>query len=172
MSRAQHSLDQLAYLGLIEHGGGELAQPGPGDEDPARFVDPNFLDRRVVKVALQRSEAGDRVVDMLGDRVRVLDRGQGPAGGPLFVLGDHLIDDGPDHGRVDGRVQPAPSHQLADVMLDLVEHPPILELDRHGLPPWVRCGASPATRAVEGMRIPPARTNRTTRAVDNPCRPK
>ncbi len=54
----------------VEDRRGQLGPAAPGDEHPARLVDPDLLDRRVVEVALQRAEAGDRVVHRRGSAGR------------------------------------------------------------------------------------------------------
>ena len=57
-ARLQHPLHQLLHLRGAEHQVGQLVPTVAGDEDPARVVDPDLLDRRVVEVGLQRPEPG------------------------------------------------------------------------------------------------------------------
>jgi len=115
---AQHSLHQVADVGGSEDRGGQLAAAPPGDEDAARLVDPDLLDLGVVQPALQRAEAGDRVEHGPPDPSRVGDRWQRRGQHPLRVVRDDLVDQRPGLVRRADRVQPAPPHQLAYLVLD------------------------------------------------------
>ena len=109
---------------------GQLAAAAPGDEHPARLVDPDLLDLRVVEVALQRPEAGHPVEHVADDGLRVADRRQRRGQRPLGVVGDDVAHQHPHRRRVGERVEPAPADQLADLAVDDVEQSP----RRHGTP--------------------------------------
>jgi len=104
----------------------------PGDEDPAGLVDPDLLDRRVVKVALQRAQAGHRVEDRTDRRARVRQRRQGAGEAALVVMRDDFLDEQPGRRRVCDRVEPSPADQLADLILD--------DADRVHVAPVFRAG--------------------------------
>ena len=108
--------------------------PVAGDEHPARLVDPDLLDRRVVQEALQRTEPGHRVHDLL-DRARHVDQaGQAAGQGPLVVVQDRVLHEGAHGRKVAHRVDAAPSDQLADLRLDdvhAVAHSCPLPVARH-----------------------------------------
>src|SRR5688500_12176469 len=53
-ARLQHPLDELLHLPGAEHQVGQLVPAVAGDEDAARVVDPDLLDRRVVEERLER----------------------------------------------------------------------------------------------------------------------
>ena len=55
----QHPLHQIAHLRVGERERHALGDAAAGDEDPIGSVHPDLLDRRIVEVGLQRSEAGD-----------------------------------------------------------------------------------------------------------------
>ena len=67
---------------------------------------------------MQRSEARDRVADLPRDLSRVGQVRQRTTDGPLVVVGDDVVDEPADFGRIAGRVQPATAYQLAHLLLD------------------------------------------------------
>ena len=70
-ARLEHPLDQLLHLRRAQHQVGQLVPPVAGHEDPARVVDPDLLDARVVEERLQRPEAGDPGDQLAHDGVDV-----------------------------------------------------------------------------------------------------
>ncbi len=64
-----------------------------GDEDPARVVDPDLLDGRVVEVGLQRAEAGDPGDQLADDRVDVGDGRDDTGQRALVVVADDDLGD-------------------------------------------------------------------------------
>ena len=90
----------------------------PGDEDPARFIDPDLLDARIVEQRLQRAEAGDRVEHCAGGCGDVPDGRQRRGDGAVLVVGDDVVDH-PRHGRGLGdRVDATTPHELAHLVLE------------------------------------------------------
>ena len=116
--RLEHLLDQVTDLGVGQDDRRQLAATPAGDEDPARTVDPDLLDRRVLEQPLQRAEAGDRVVDPASHVRTVVQRRQRAADAALLVLGDDLVDQPADGQRLVGRVDPPSSDELPDLVLD------------------------------------------------------
>lgn len=68
---AQHALDEVAHLIGFEHDGRQLAASTSRNEDPTGFVDPQFFHEWVVEVRLQRTEAGDVVMESVRQCVGV-----------------------------------------------------------------------------------------------------
>jgi hypothetical protein len=119
--RAEHPLDKVGELPVPEDRRRQLAAAPPGDEHPARLVDPDLLDLRVVEVALQRTEAGHPVQHVTDDGLRVGDRRQRRVDRPLGVVGDHVANQHPDGARIGERVEPATPDELADLAVHDVE---------------------------------------------------
>jgi hypothetical protein len=106
-------------LRFVQDGGGELGPTGLGDEDPARLVDPDLLHLWVVEERLQRSHADDPVGDRLGDLGQVEQEWQVGGVAAFLIVGDDLVDEVADGGRVAvGRVEAAAADQLADLAFD------------------------------------------------------
>src|SRR4051794_32947237 len=116
--RLQHPLDELADLRRAEDGVRQLRPTGPRDEHATWLVDPYLLDGRVVEVALQRTESGDRVVQETC-RMRLVRHGwQAARQRPLVVVGQDVVDQPTDRTAVDFWVQPASPDELTDLTLD------------------------------------------------------
>ena len=107
-----------------------------GHEDPARIVDPDLLDRRVVEVALQDSEAGDPGHQLLDDRVVVLDRRDDTGQAALVMLLDHPCGEPPDQARVALRVHPLGTDRGTDLTVERLEKVAVRIgiCQAHGLP--------------------------------------
>ena len=77
----QHPLHQIPHGGVGEHERHPLGDAGPRHEDAVGSVDPHLLDRRIVEVRLQRSEARDGGQHLPHARGLVVDRRQSRAPG-------------------------------------------------------------------------------------------
>jgi len=115
--RAQHPLDQVPNLGLVEDRGGQLGPPRPRDEDLAGLVHPDLLDGRVVEVALDGAEAGDGVDEVLGRAGPVRERFDEAQERTLVVVRDGCVDQSPHAVVITGRVQPTAADEFADLAL-------------------------------------------------------
>ena len=82
-----------------------------GDEDPARVVDPDLLDRGVVEERLQRPEAGDPGDQLADHRVDVGDRRDRAGQAALVVVADHALGDPAYDGGVALRVDALAAHR-------------------------------------------------------------
>ena len=85
----QHPLHQIAHLRVGEGERHALGDAAAGDEDPIGGVQPHLLDRRIVEVGLQRSEAGDGG-EHLADARRLVVHDAQPAGEREVVVAPHL----------------------------------------------------------------------------------
>ncbi len=130
----EHALDQLLHLGGGEHQVCQLVTTVAGDENPARVVDPDLLDRRIVEEGLQRSEPGDPGDQLADDRLGVRDRDDGAGEAALVVVADHALGDAPHHRGVALRVDPFAAHQLADMLVELVDQLSVGVGERHPSP--------------------------------------
>jgi hypothetical protein len=115
---AQHALDQLGDVIGGEDQRGELGAPAPGDEDPARLIDPDLLDGRIVEERLQRAESGNGVENGARQLRGVTEWRQGGRDGSIEVVGDHVVDQPPDDGRLGDRVNAAPADEFAHLAVD------------------------------------------------------
>ncbi len=140
-ARLEHPLDELVHLRRGEDGVGELVAAGPGDEDPARIVDPYLLDLGVVEVALQRAEAGDPGHELLDRRVGVGERQDRAGQRVLVVVGHDPGGQAPDRGGVTLRVEGITAYRGAQALVELVDVPVVRAGvgKAHGpLPPFPR----------------------------------
>ena len=105
-----------------------------GDEDPARVVDPDLLDRRVVEVGLQRPEPGDPGDQLADHRVDVGDRRDRAGQAALVVVADDALGDPPHQRRVALRVDPLAAHQVAHTLVERLDQLRVSVGHRHGSP--------------------------------------
>ena len=104
-----------------QHRGGQLVPPLPRDEHLARVVDPHLLDRRVVEVGLQRTEAGHPGHQLADHRLRVRHRRDLTGQAALVVGGDHPLRDPAYGGHLGLRVDPVAADGLAHPRVEVVE---------------------------------------------------
>ena len=114
----EHPLHEILDLTGGQDRGGQLTAPAAGDEHPAGLIDPHFFDRRIVKIALQRPESGDSIVDGPANTGRIAHRRQSAQQHPLFILGDNFVHERADYLRLAHRIQPAPADEFAYFVLD------------------------------------------------------
>ena len=115
----QHPLDQLVDLLAGQHQPGQLVAAVPGDEDPARVVDPQLLDLRVVEVGLERPETA-HPRQQLGDHSgRVGQRSDPPGQRPLVVRADQALGELADAIGVALRVDALAAYLLAQCLLEV-----------------------------------------------------
>jgi hypothetical protein len=69
---AQHALDQVAHLDVVQDDRRQLAAPVAGDEHPIRCVQPELLDGGIVEEPLERPESGDGVEHRCAHRRHVV----------------------------------------------------------------------------------------------------
>ena len=91
----EHPFGQVAYFAGLEDDGGQLGPSVSGHEHFAGFVDPDFLDGRVVEEPLQGTESRERVEDRLASSDPVDQRRQRRSGDPLLVVRDDFVDQSP-----------------------------------------------------------------------------
>jgi len=137
----EHPLDQLVDLRLGEHQIGQLVPPVASHEHPARVVDPDLLDGRVVEVGLERAEPGHPRDQLAHQRLDVGDRRDDPGEAARVVVKDHALDDAPDHRHVLLRVHALAADQRPDVLVELLHdglgQPTVQSIglrDRHRVP--------------------------------------
>jgi hypothetical protein len=160
--RLEHALDQVLDLARLEDRRGELRAAVLGDEDLARLVDPDLLDRGIVQIRLQRTQAG-HVVEHLLDRRGHIEQGrQATAEGPLVIVADGIANERPHRDPVADRVDATPTNQLPDLSLDDVD--PVAHRtpskSRHGRP--ARSASTPQNVARR-----PTRPEDTFHSVDS-----
>jgi len=153
----QHPLHEVADGLVVEDRRRELGAPRAGDEDPARFVDPDLLDGRVVQVLLERPQAGHGVEQFLRDAVGVAEGGDEPGERALVVVVDGLRDEGTDTGEIGCGVDATAAREFAHLVLqqrDGVVHPvPLRHIPRVPLPHGSGarpCAANPSHAPVDG----------------------
>ena len=93
----------------------------PRDEDAARVVDPDLLDRRVVEERLERPEPGDPRDQLAHDRGRVGHRRDGSGEAALVVVADDALGDTAYDGRVTLRVDALAADGLAHPLVELLD---------------------------------------------------
>ena len=114
----EHPLDQLLHLGRGEDQVGQLVATAAGDEDPARVVDPDLLDGRVVEEGLQRTEAGHAGDQLADHRLGVGDRRHGTGQAAVVVGADHGLGQPAYDEGVALRVDTLAAHGLADALVE------------------------------------------------------
>ena len=117
----EHPLDQLLHLRGREHQVGQLVTAVAGDEDPARVVDPDLLDGRVVEERLQRPEPGHPRDQLADHGVDVGDRRDRAGQAALVVLADHALGDPAYDDRVALRVDALAAHQRAHALVERLD---------------------------------------------------
>ena len=90
----------------------------PGDEDPARVVDPHLLDLGVVEERLQRPEAGDPGDQLADHRAVVGDRRDGAGEAAVVVVADDVLGDAAYDERLALRVDALAAHALAHLVVE------------------------------------------------------
>lgn len=103
----------------------------PGDEDPARVVDPDLLHGRVVEERLERPEAGHPGHQLTDHGLDVRHRGHRAGEAALVVVAHHALGDPADDPGVDLRVHPLATHELAHVLVELLDQPRLRVGVRH-----------------------------------------
>ena len=93
-------------------------RPLPGDEDPARVVDPDLLDRRVVEERLQRAEAGHPGDQLADHRVDVGNRRDRAGQAAVVVVADDALGDPAYEPGVALRVDALAADELAHVLVE------------------------------------------------------
>jgi hypothetical protein len=88
----EHLLAQVTHLRAAEDGVRELASAELRDEHATRLVDPDFLNRRIVKITLQGPEPGNGVEYSARCTTRINQGRQRAAQRALVVVGDDLLD--------------------------------------------------------------------------------
>ena len=97
---------------------GQLVAPAAGDEDPARVVDPDLLDRRVVEEGLQRPEAGDAGDQLADHRAVVGDRRDRAGEAEVVVVADDVLGDAAYDERLALRVDALAADALAHLPVE------------------------------------------------------
>jgi hypothetical protein len=116
--RLQHALDEVAQLPGGQDRGGQLRGAAPCNENSTGLIHPNFFNRGVVEIGLQRSETRDRVVDAPCHLSPIVQRRQRAGQSPFVVLGNDLVDESADARGVGGRIQSTPSYKLTNLVFD------------------------------------------------------
>ncbi len=114
----QHPFDEVSDAVGGQDRRGQLAAPVAGDEHPAGLVDPDFFHGRVVEVALQRPESGDRVVDEPGGGGAVDNRRQIAGERAFLVFAEDVLDELAYAGGFLNRVEGMAPDEFAHFTLD------------------------------------------------------
>ena len=113
----QHALDQDSQLLVLQDRGGQFRPAGAGHEDAPGRVAPDLLDRVVVEVALERSEARQGV-DGAGLGVGGVVQGRDEAGvGAGHVVGRGLGDEALQRRGVGERVDASTADEFTDLIV-------------------------------------------------------
>lgn len=128
----EHPLDQLVHLRGTEHQVGELVPPAPGDEDPARVVDPDLLDLGIVEERLERPEARDPRDELTHHTIRVGHRDHGAGEAALVVAAHDVLGDAAHDTGVALRVDTVRAHPLAHLAVEHLDQLAVRVLVRHG----------------------------------------
>ena len=105
-----------------------------GDEDAARVVDPDLLDRRVVEERLERSEAGDPRDQLAHHRVDVGDGHDRTGERVVVVLAHHAFGDPSHEAGVALRVDAVTAYVVADPRVEALDERRVRVGDRHAGP--------------------------------------
>lgn len=139
--RLEHPLDQITQLRLAKNGGRQLVASLPRDENTTRLVDHDLFHGGIIEVALQRTEAGNGVEDLTSGLLGVIQGGQATTDASVLVLSDDVVNESTYRGRIDDRIDPAATHELANLGIDDRD-------GRHAEPPQPHAPAPAGRRRV------------------------
>jgi len=114
----EHPFDQVAHLVSGQDRVGQLSRAPARNEDLARLVDPDLLDRGIIEIRLQWPETGDCIEDALG-RLAQVRKGREPAmQRALVVVGHRVVNQLTHLLQITGGIQLGTPDQLPHLALD------------------------------------------------------
>src|SRR5690625_918957 len=148
----QHSFNKIMNLLVGKYRGRQLGFSAARYEYFSWLVDPDFLDRRVIKISLKGTETSDGVKKELGDLLGVPDRRDEPVERAPVIIGNRFCDEAPHLCHVVARIDSTPTDKLADFAFEhrcrllhrqLLHNSPNGAAHREWLPrPRARCPAA------------------------------